>query len=404
MTTSSRKQIYFLLVPLVLLISNCVEEFVPETLIFEDILVVESTITNVYKFHEVKLSRTFEFDSVQKFEQNANVSIVDNLGEVMNFQELEPGHYVSTAAFRAEPNKTYQLLITTQNNLRYASKAEPLPDSASELTDIKLSKTTNNQKEEGVEISISSVDPSGGSKYYRFEYEETYKIVPPLWSPNDAIVISVSNPATVGTIPKTQEERVCYNTVPSNAIFQTETNNLTADRITEFPLKFILKKDPVFRERYSILVKQYVQSFEAYSYYKTLSELSSSESLFSENQPGFLNGNINSLSDPSEKVLGYFEVASLSSQRVFASFDDLYPGEGRALYFETCEIVAPLLNLPGGGSFSPLVDAIRSNTLKFIDVNLEPDDKRPGPYLMTQRGCGDCTVYGSNVKPDFWID
>ena len=397
-------RIYSLLMIIVLSSTNCIEEFIPETISFENLLVVEALITNEYKFHEVTLSRTFEFDESQKFETEAHVTIVDNLDHIISFQETQPGRYISTIAFHVELGKTYKLLITTKDNISYASKEETLPKSVSQLDDIVFSKTTNDSGEDGVDILISSFDSEGNSKYYRYEYEETYKIVAPLWAPDDAIVISNTRPFSVSYQPRTQEERVCYNTVVNKTILQTETNHLTEDRVTKFPLKFVSKESPTFRSRYSIYVKQYVQSFEAYSYYKTLNELTSSESLFSENQPGFFNGNMVGVTNPDEKVLGFFEIASFSSRRVFVSFEDLYPNEGRAPYFTKCDILAPLLNVEGSEGFSPLIDAIEKNTLKFIEVNLQPNEERPGPFLMTQRACGDCTFYGSNVKPDFWID
>ena len=385
------------------ILNSCIEEFVPETITFENLLVVEATITDELKFHEIKLSRTFPFEGQSTSESLADVNIIDDTQNIYSFNETEPGKYISSIMFNIEQNKTYTLHITTKDNKSFTSSSVKLPSNTAQITDVSYIKITNPNGEEGIDIVVDSFDPTGNSKYYRYEFEETYKITAPLWSPRDAIVLSNRPPFRVGTQPRIKEERVCYNTVKNSSILQTETNILTEDRITQFPLKFIAKESPILRDRYSILVKQYVQSLEAHSYYETLNAFSNSENVFSENQPGFLDGNILSDTNANDKVLGFFEVTSIKSQRIYIKYEDLYPNEGRAPYFIDCDIVAPLLMIEDGSS-SPLIRAIEANTLKFIDFNLEPTEARPGPFLMTQRECGDCTVYGSNIKPDFWID
>ena len=81
----------------------------------------------------------------------------------------------------------------------------------------------------------------------------------------------------------------------------------------------------MIRNRYSILVKQYVQSLAAHTYYETLKEISDNGSILSQTQPGFFRGNISSVDNPREKVIGFFEVSSYSEKRIFFNFSDLFP-------------------------------------------------------------------------------
>ncbi|MEZ0131763.1 DUF4249 family protein, partial [Flavobacterium sp. LBUM151] len=97
------------------------------------------------------------------------------------------------------------------------------------------------------------------------------------------------------------------------------TIGLSEDRIN-LPIRFIDIKDPIIGERYSIIVRQYVQNLESYTFYKILKSLSTSTSLFSQVQPGFNYGNLKSANDPNEKIVGYFEVSSVSSKRIFFNF------------------------------------------------------------------------------------
>lgn len=68
-------------------------------------------------------------------------------------------------------------------------------------------------------VFVDGYDASGDSKYYRYEYEKTYKIIAPKWSFKDM----VANPIIyqISFLKKTKEEKTCYNTIISNTIIQT---------------------------------------------------------------------------------------------------------------------------------------------------------------------------------------
>src|SRR5690606_28802170 len=110
--------------------------------------------------------------------------------------------------------------------------------------------------------------------------------------------------------PRTTEARICYSTQSSDKIIVATTSNLSEDRIDAFPVRFISAKDPIITNRYSINVIQYVQSLEAYTFYRTLGQMAGTGgNILSQNQPGFFSGNLSSDSDPDEKVIGFFEVS-----------------------------------------------------------------------------------------------
>jgi hypothetical protein len=139
--------------------------------------------------------------------------------------------------------------------------------------------------------------------------------------------------------------------------------------------------------RYSILVKQFVQSPEAYAYYETLKGLTqSSTDIFSEDQPGFLAGNISALDDPNENVAGFFEVATVDEKRIFFNYEDFFPGEELPPYILNC--------VPTISSGEDLARTLENNTHVFYDIN--------GGIRTVPRECGDCTALGSNKIPDFW--
>lgn len=388
---------------LTIFISGCVEPIdIDESLKFENAIVIEATITNEYKYQEIFLSNSFSFDdNGYVAETNASVKIVDENQNTYVFHENSSGKYISINKFSAEPNKNYKLLITTKDGKNYESLATQLPNNIS-IGSIQASIEIDEFGNEGVSILVNSYDPTGNSRYYRYEYEETYKIIAPFWSPSDLIV---SPTYELSLVPKTKEEQVCYNTMLSNTIIQTETNDLSEDRVVKFSVRNISKDNPIITSRYSILVRQYIQTLEAYTYYKTLKKLSNSGNIFSQNQPGFISGNIISVNNPNEKVIGYFELSPVSSKRIYFNYPDLFPNEPLPPYFEDCKMFATSPGSPPSprGEENNLTIVISSGVAKYFGPNLDPE-LGEGPYDLVLRACGDCTVLGSNIKPDFWED
>jgi hypothetical protein len=395
-----------LVVILSFLTNGCVEEIDVETLTFERVLVVEAVITNELKYQEITLSRSFKFeDNGAAPETNASVSIVDNLQNSYNFYEIFPGKYKSSQEFQAQPTIEYQLIINTIDGKTYNSKTTQLTQ-VTPISDVYAERTTDSFNNDGMAIYVDAFDPTGNSKYYRYEYEETYEVVAPYWVPNDLVILSYTPPFRYTFEPKTTEQLTCYNTVFSNEIIQKETNDLAEDRVSKFRVRFIPQTDPVISHRYSILVKQYVQSIDAFTYYKTLNKLSGSGNVFSQNQPGYFAGNIVSVTDSNEKVLGFFEVSSVSSERIFFNYYDFYNDEPLPPYFVECTLGSPFHgSFPGDTSLPPLLQLIDEEKVKYYRPNPNwpnPLNEVEGRYLVVPIECGDCTKLGSNIKPDFW--
>ncbi len=393
---------------------SCVEPYEAATQVFENSLIVEATLTNEHKIQKVLLSRTYRLEEDEAvLVSNAVVKVVDDLQNEYVFQEASAGIYLSTLPFAAVSERTYQLKIITDTG-NYESFSTKLTTESSDLN-IQALKTTNEDGIEGVQITANSFTPSGNAKYYRFEYEETYKVVAPYWTPLDAFGVSpfptLPGPVPsheVYTLPRTQEEETCYRTDYSTIILQEETNKFAEDKVQNYPVLFLPKTAFPITHRYSILVRQYVQSFEAYSFYKTLNQFSNQESLLSQNQPGFISGNLYAVGNSEEKVIGYFAVSSALTKRIFFNFEDFFPDDEKPPYITDCPVITPQLTevnptTPGAHNFSPLISLLINYDYKFVGFN-EPFINVNTPYFVVKRECGDCTALGSNIIPDFWVD
>lgn len=361
---------------------------------YDNLLVVESTLTNEVKYQEIKLTRSAGLNEYETLiENDAQVSIEDGNGNIFKFsQEPNSGVYLSNIQFGAINEVSYTLKIKTQNGKEYSSSKTFL------TTPVEIDTVYPEIDEfddfKGVTIYVDSHDDSNAAKYFRFEYEETYEIKVPYPSNYDweftrfgiedegfyEVILSWKPPKTT-----------CYSpTFKSKGIMQFSTTTLDESNVVHFPIHFIWEESPMLRERYSILVKQYIQSAEAYTYFKTISELGKTESLLSQSQTGYVTGNMSSLSNPDEKVLGFFEASAVSTKRIYFNYFDL--GYEFPPYFYECEKIHMLPT-------KELKDKIENENYQIVDWT---EDGPIKGYFIYKENCTDCTSFASETKPDFW--
>jgi len=383
--------------------SACTEPFPIATIEFDDILVVEGTLTDETKRQEVKLSRTIQLiDFGLDVVNNANVSIEDSNGNMFTFSlDAETQTYLSDIEFQAVQNTLYTLKVETPDGRGYTSLAVELPPEAP----IKQVYTEfiSEVGKEGVQVFVDSDDTLSDAQYFRYEYEETYKVQLPANAQFDWEISLYDEFTRTGALELSprdwSDKEFCYPSNGSEGIIQTSTSDQDENRIVRFPIRFIDKGDPVLRRRYSILVKQFVQNLEAFTFYQILEDLGNVESLLSQGQPGFVKGNIVSDTDDDEKVLGYFGASSVSSQRIY--FDHTDFGLPLPPYYIECEwLVYPEI------SFELLKRKLELENFQIYKFDEGVyNGIGPGPiYFIVQSECSECTAYSTQIKPDFWED
>jgi len=287
---------------------------------------------------------------------------------------------------------------------KYASKTLELPTELISDFDVVATKGINKEGKEGVLIDYvnKNVGNSTVSSFYLFNHTSTYKIVAPNWSDETLEINSTLKPEMVAKNHENGE--ICYGEDSSTKLILRNASEFQGNAVEPFNIGFLSKDDHKIYYRYSINVHQYVISREAYTYYKTLKDFSESDNVFSEHQPGNIIGNIISLDDETENVIGFFEVAKVLSKRVFFNYTDFFiksglPAEG--IYFSPCIKSFPTLR--SRGIFQPL--SLNEMLLKELMVFLAENTDNPGgPYQVVTKACGDCSTFGDIKKPDFWID
>jgi hypothetical protein len=395
------KYILLTLISLLFLSLSCREEIALETEAFESVLVIEATITNEIKYQEVNLSRTYFLEaSEQLLENNATVYIEDNIQNIYTFTQNQDGVYVSDIEFKAQTELIYTLHVTTSIGENYKSNPTILTPEAS-ISNL-YAELVNG---EDVTVFVDVDGTENNAQYFRYEWEETYKIIAPHHTNFDATVVNyqvVNGQVSydVAITPREQEEKTCFSAKKSPDIIQATSSELANNIITHFPIRVLDKNNPKLITRYSILVNQITQNIESYSYYKTINELGNAASILSSNQPGYIQSNITALANTNEKVLGFFNVAAITKKRVYFNYTDFNIREPD--YFYECSVIELDYN------DNTTEDMDTNERIKLYQLLALGDYKYISSvstfYKITRPECGDCTSFSSNIQPDFWID
>ncbi len=126
------------------------------------------------------------------------------------------------------------------------------------------------------------------------------------------------------------------------------TNGLGKSKVTAQLVQSLPGYSINMRIQYSILIRQFSLSKEAYLYWKALKDVNETQGSLYDRQPGSIRGNIKSLTD-NELVLGYFDAGVVSEKRAFFSPDDFSKSGYRAPKFLTsCDNYVPVEVLLSG--------------------------------------------------------
>lgn len=399
----------------------------------EDILIVEATLTDELKRHQVTLSRIdtildLEIDStfspftpnrnidrdLVNYEENAQVIISSGSGSQFTFREISPGVYESQMAFAAQVNDTYMLNIQTANGKGFSSNDVKI-SGVSEIENIYAERMTSELGVEGVGIFIDNNGINGDSQNFRFSYDETYKIIAPNWSPKkfkltnyDPCALPVPT-YDLEIVDQEAETRVCYATVSSNTIIQTQLPSPN-DGVEKFLVRFLGNDNFAISHRYSIEISQMVSSSESYGFYENLNNFSQNGNIFSQVQPGFLEGNLSADDGSTGAVIGFFDVVSVSKKRLFFNYTDFYPNEELPPFPFNCTLLSSpeshvsycFTGLSMNNCPQSIIENINLELITYVGVNDANIGACPGPYTYVSKICGDCTNLGSNIVPEFW--
>ncbi|MBC7902782.1 MAG: DUF4249 domain-containing protein [Gemmatimonadaceae bacterium] len=329
-------------------------------------------------------------ERTQVKETGALVQVEGSNSSVVTLTEVSNGVYRHAQLTLANGVK-YRLKIKTMTGNEYVSefqdvKITPVIDSVSWTRDAK-----------GVDIFIHAQDAQNKTRYYKWEFEETwqyhsrfstflrYKVTPiPNRPPLVELVVN-DNGTTIDTIYK------CWQGATSTEIEIGSTAKLSQDRVY-LPIQHIEQASLKLSVLYSIYVNQTALSKRGYEFFERMKKNSESVGSVFDPQPSEIRGNIVCTNDPSEIVIGFVEVSSTVNKRVFIDNRNL-PGWG---YRQSCVEPITILNNPDS-----VLASYFQGQLPVGIVSTKPNGSIDY-YAAAEGICVDCTLRGSNKKPPFW--
>ncbi len=377
------------LILLLILLSCCVEPYNIKSSTYQQVLVVEGFISADLKEHQVTISRTSPINQPEFIpETGAQVSIKDG-NSLIPLTESSPGIYL-TPPVKGVVGDVYTLYITTQSGQQIVSDEVTLKDTP-DIKDVYATYSTNigGSGQAGVQIFLNTEDPTQTSKFYRWDYIETWEIQTPFES--EFIWLGGNNVAFRDISVST-----CWSSDTSNNILIQSTQGLSGDKITAQLIQTIPDGSASMRVMYSILIRQYALSESAYLYWQTLKKINESQGTLYDTQPGTVVGNLTSLNS-SSTVLGYFDAGVIKEQRAFFSPKDFSAaGYIPPDYESICTLFTPT-QVPS--------DQIGAFFAQPGSQGFEiwgASGAGPSTLFLLPKFCCDCTTLGTNIKPAFW--
>lgn len=383
---ASRTVLVILLITV--LVSGCVEPYTPDIKESQESLVVEGLLTDQPGGQTIYLSRSSRFsDPALIPERHCQVRVVDENGTSYWFAEQEEGVYQGwMAASQLVRGTAYKLSILTADGKEYESEYEtlssPCPSIDSVYFELETVGTTDPQQPlEGIQFYIDLDAGEDQARNYRWELVETWEyyaanIIQYYYDGHDLYVM-----------PDPFNYYRCWYTGRINNIYTSTTKHSVSNRIYKYPLHFVSSETNRLQIRYSLLVKQFSLSDDAYQYWDQMRRQQQESGGLYETQPAQIRGNVYNINDPGELVLGFFNVASSSEKRIFV---DVH----RKFKFPRIDCTLDTIN--------NMYEIPPPIYYPVYMLSLSPMGTGP-PYGVGRGICFDCTSEGGTiVKPYFW--
>jgi hypothetical protein len=373
-----------------LLLSACREPFNPEIEPSDlKVLVVEGYLDTEGLPSILNLSYTRNINSDDSFTPsfpNANVFLESESGVQYPLTSLGNGSYEFAQNISEEGS--YRLRIFVNDGNSYSSEMLK-PILTPEIIDVGFEKN-----EEGVEVYLTTKGDENADDFL-WTFEETYAFRPKLptayrYDPDRKTVVLA-----------TEENRtdLCYRDVLSSDLILETSSRFEDQFVFRQSINQILTGDERLTVKYSILISQKALSKEASEFWEVMRKNTDDLGSIFSPLPSNIGGNIKNDQDPDAPVVGFLSLGTVKQRRLWIDFRDVIPWVriDAPEYFgciaepDTVLIIDYESAFQSGG-YLPAIPI-------FCDTCYDPIG-----FRKAERRCVDCTLRGSNVKPDFWED
>ncbi len=358
-------------------VGSCIDPFNPPEidnkntyLVFDGYVQANGTDTSW-----IRLSRTQNIhdNSIPVKENGASVIVENEGGQTFVFQSVWYGeglYYLPPV--NLDISQKYRLLISLSNGKSYESDWQQL--SISPPID---SVTYTLDGRAGVQIYVHTHDPANQTRFYKWTFDETWEYRAPLYS---ALELVGKTREELKVVEREIDINRCWSSLNATNINLFTTATLSQDLVRYHPITYISANTDKLLYLYSIIVQQQALTREAYDYWTELAKNNETNGSIFDPFPSQLSGNIRSVSDSKERVLGFFSGGVTHSQRIF-----IRESLGRYPFCTEIDTV----------SFG---DQLFKSP--YLIVNQIPETPR---YIMAPRHCVDCRLKGGTIeRPPYW--
>jgi hypothetical protein len=390
------KRVAFAII-IITFLGNCKEKYIsPAVTSPTGYLVVEGVINAGTGTTNIVLKRTTQLDSTAiVFERGASVFVEGENNTKFNLIESGAGKY-SVQGLNLNNSIKYRLHINTKDGKIYQSDFVPVQSTPS------IDSVSWKQDSLGVHLFINTHDPTNQSKYYQWDYDETWEFHSAYlkyykWGPiftssglrYGFTYIDSSQASFDSTVIK------CWHEEFSTNIIIGSTISLSENKIY-LPINFIPTGSEKISVLYSINTRQFSLSEGKYQYLQKMKKNTESTGTIFDSQPSELKGNIHCISNPGDPVIGYMDICQIHESRIFINNDQLPNWDYRAPC-KRYEFLNELydINLAHSLGYEPIYKGKEP-------VIGPPPFGSPGTFFYSTPECLDCTLTGTNIKPSFW--
>jgi hypothetical protein len=396
-----------------LFLCNCIDPYTPKLTGYESVLVVDGLVTDANSSYKVKLSRAFQdLNTIPSGVAGATVYISDDRGTRFNLTEKGEGIYATDSlAFKGVQGTTYILHISTKEGEEYESDRctmQPVPaiDKIYYGTDQQII-NNGTVTQDGISIYLDS-KAGNSDQYYRWAFEETWKFKVPSPKKYDYKMADSS------FIPVADIKDYCWKNKKSDGILIYSNISGQSLPVRKMPLLFIAtdQSDRLLIQ-YSILVNQYSISKKEYDFWDNLKQINEDGGDLFAKQPYTVISNIKNIKNPTERVLGYFQVSAVSQKRIYITFAEVATLKIPVYHYPCVELIKEPNDYPNAFMAPPPTwnDLYSMFCVTSDYYFVEPyfssaagGKKNISKMVFTRPECSNCELTGVHKKPDFWVD
>src|SRR5471030_1808695 len=243
----------------IVFMASCKKPYNPSVINSPNSYLVVEGVINAAGVTTIKLSRTVNLSGNSTINPvtGAELNIVSNQSTSYPLSEFSPGSY-SSDNLTLNSALQYRLSIKTPDNQQYLSDLESV-----QLTP-PIHSVAFIIQNNGLQIYLNAHDATNTTKYYRWDYDETWQFHA-LYNSN-----YISNGTDI--VPRTPAQMIysCFANDTSSTIVLGSTAKLTQNIVYQNPITQIASTSEKIETKYSINIRQYALTGDAFSFWTNL--------------------------------------------------------------------------------------------------------------------------------------